>query len=154
MKLFLVFTSLFISILSISKPALADQEVVVLVPGFFNSFAPEYFSPQVIRAFQAQGFKVYVAEGMNPVGTIEDNGERLLKNLARIEAVERRHVAFNVVGHRLVMVKQELGAMREADRQEIRVGPLAAATTRMHNKILDLKVSVQPEIPIGDLFRR
>ena len=85
--------------LSISKPALADQEVVVLVPGFFNSFAPEYFSPQVIRAFQAQGFKVYVAEGMNPVGTIEDNGERLLKILARIEAVERRHVAFNVVGH-------------------------------------------------------
>lgn len=99
MKLFFTAAALFISLLSLAKPALADQEVVVLVPGFFNSFAPEYFSSQVIRAFEQQGFKVYVASGMNPVGTIEDNGERLLKNFARIELAEHRHVAFNVVGH-------------------------------------------------------
>lgn len=77
----------------------AAQETVVLVPGFFNSFAPEYFSQDVIRSFTAKGFRVYVASGLNPIGTIEDNGRRLENFLTAVEKTENRHVPFNLVAH-------------------------------------------------------
>ncbi len=75
------------------------KDVVVLVPGFFNSFTPEYFSQDIVRAFQDKGFKVYVARGLNPIGTIEDNGTRLEKIFGEIETIEKSKVTFNIVGH-------------------------------------------------------
>lgn len=75
------------------------KEILVLVPGFFNSFAPEYFSQDVIRPFQAKGFKVYVANNLNPIGTIEDNGVRLENYMAAVEKAEGQRVNFNIVGH-------------------------------------------------------
>lgn len=78
------------------------KDVVVLVPGFFNSFAPEYFSDDIIQAFKNKGFKVYVASGLNPIGTIEDNGARLEKIFAQIENIEssdKNKVSFNIVAH-------------------------------------------------------
>lgn len=75
------------------------QEVLVLVPGFFSTFAPEYFSKDIVKAFENKGFKVYLAEDLNPIGTIEENGLRLEKFLAEVEKIEKRRVAFNVVAH-------------------------------------------------------
>ena len=82
----------------VSTQAFAE-EVLVMVPGFFNSFTPEYFSEDVISTFQDRGLKVYVAEGLNPIGTIEDNGERLVKIFADIEQTEGHKVSFNVLAH-------------------------------------------------------
>lgn len=83
-------------------PVLA-KDVVVLVPGFFNSFTPEYFSDAIVRTFEDKGFKVYVARGLNPIGTIEDNGARLENIMAEIEQVEKTpedpKVSFNLVSH-------------------------------------------------------
>lgn len=79
------------------------KEVVVLVPGFFNSFTPEYFSDDIVKTFQDKGFKVYVATGLNPIGTIEDNGARLENIFSQIESSENDNkntkVSFNIVAH-------------------------------------------------------
>lgn len=75
------------------------KEVVVLVPGFFSTFAPEYFSKDIVNTFEAKGYKVYLAEDLNPIGTIEENGERLEKFFGEVEKAEKGHVAFNVVAH-------------------------------------------------------
>ena len=72
MKLLVLLFTIFLSI-----PSFAKQEIVVLVPGFFNSFAPEYFSSEIVNTFQKRGLKVYIASDLNPVGTVEDNGTRL-----------------------------------------------------------------------------
>ena len=96
--------SLLFGILGITAtlPALA-KDVVVLVPGFFNSFTPEYFSDDIIRTFEEKGFTVYVARGLNPIGTIEDNGARLEKIMAEIERAEQTaddpKVSFNLISH-------------------------------------------------------
>jgi len=90
---------LLISTLFFSYSAFANQEVVVLVPGFFNTFAHEYFSNEVVHSFEKRGFTVYVATGLNPVGTVEDNGARLSLFMDRVEQTEHRNIDFNVVGH-------------------------------------------------------
>lgn len=75
------------------------KDIVVLVPGFFNSFTPEYFSQDIVNSFRAKGFTVYIADNLNPIGTIEDNGVRLEKYMAAVERNENAHVAFNILGH-------------------------------------------------------
>lgn len=94
MKLFLMITSLML--ISLSSKA---YEVVVLVPGFFSTFTTEYFSQDIVNTFAQKGIKVYIADKLNGVGTIADNGNRLEKFLAEVEAVEKRHVDFNLVAH-------------------------------------------------------
>ena len=96
MKPHIAIVMLFSLLISLHSQA---KEAVVLVPGFFNSFAPEYFSEDIVRSFTAKGFRVYVAEGLNPVGTIEDNGSRLEKLLAAIEKSEGSRVTFHLIGH-------------------------------------------------------
>ncbi len=86
----------------LSLPVLA-KDIVVLVPGFFNSFTPEYFSDDIVQTFKEKGFIVYVAKGLNPIGTIEDNGSRLEKIMGQIEEIEKTSsdvkVEFNLVSH-------------------------------------------------------
>lgn len=94
MKLFLLITS--VMLINFSAKAV---EVVVLVPGFFNSFTPEYFSHDIVNSFVNKGLKVYVANKLNGIGTIEDNGSRLETLLKAIEVIENRHVDFNIVAH-------------------------------------------------------
>lgn len=95
MKLFvLLLTTFFISL-----SAHAEQEVVLLVPGFFNTFAGEYFSSEIVESFEKRGFTVYVATGLNPIGTVEDNGARLGRMMEKIEQIENRKVNFNIVAH-------------------------------------------------------
>ena len=75
------------------------KDIVVLVPGFFNTFTPEYFSKNIVRAFTAKGLKVYIARDLNPVGTIEENGARLEKILEKIQITEGQSIDFNIVAH-------------------------------------------------------
>ena len=101
LTIYSLFYSLLFSFL-LATQAMA-KDVVVLVPGFFNSFTPEYFSDDIVQTFQDKGFKVYIAEGLNPIGTIEDNGTRLEKIFTEIESIEKGtgndKVTFNVVAH-------------------------------------------------------
>ncbi|OFZ30182.1 MAG: hypothetical protein A2622_10065 [Bdellovibrionales bacterium RIFCSPHIGHO2_01_FULL_40_29] len=87
---------LFITLISFQA---RSNEVLVLVPGFFNSFTPEYFSNDVVSAFTKKGMKTYVAKGLNPIGTIADNGSRLEIILDQIKALEGQKVQFNIVAH-------------------------------------------------------
>ncbi len=73
------------------------KDVVVLVPGFFNSFAPEYFSKDIIGSFQRKGFSVYVIGGLNPIGNIEENGAKLIPKLQNIRKQETGKI--NIVAH-------------------------------------------------------
>jgi hypothetical protein len=93
MKCLFVLFSLF------TASTLFAKEVVVLVPGFFNSFTPEYFSNDIVNSFKNKGFTVYIATGLNPIGTIEDNGVRLESYMQAVEKAENRRVSFNLVAH-------------------------------------------------------
>ncbi len=75
------------------------NEIVVLVPGFFNTFTPEYFSKDVVHSFTRKGLKVYVAKDLNPIGSILENGTRLEKFLQSVQTVEGHPVEFNIVAH-------------------------------------------------------
>lgn len=74
------------------------ERVIILVAGFFNSFAPEYFSDNIIETLTNKGFKVVVAEKLNPVGTIEDNGERVLKIFNSVKE-HYPHAEISALGH-------------------------------------------------------
>lgn len=73
------------------------KDVVVLVPGFFNSFAPEYFSKDIVGSFERKGFAVYVIKDLNPIGTIEENGAKLIPKLQKIRNLETGKI--NIVAH-------------------------------------------------------
>ncbi len=88
-----------LSILLFSLLSMASQanDVVVLVPGFFNAFAADYFSKDIVHSFQKKGFRVYVIEGLNPIGTIEENGTRLIPQLQHIRKNETGKI--NIIAH-------------------------------------------------------
>jgi pimeloyl-ACP methyl ester carboxylesterase len=91
-----------ITTLALGSLSLASEEqnkVVVLVPGFFNSFAPEYFSQEIVESFENKGFKVYVIQNLNPIGTIAENGLKLEQNLIKIEESLKAPTSFHLVGH-------------------------------------------------------
>lgn len=67
-----------------SPLSLKTKRIAVFVPGFFNSFAPQYFSSDIVDAFQNKGFTVVIAQNLNPIGTIEENGEHVLDVLQSI----------------------------------------------------------------------
>lgn len=100
-----VFTPLFVQAQALDEKILATEQlssgtkrIVVFVPGFFNSFAPEYFSSDIVSAMQSKGYAVVIAQKLNPVGTIEDNGERVLKLFANLKQLAP-NAEVNVIGH-------------------------------------------------------
>lgn len=98
-KLLSVLAMLLISLTSqAANQAATKERIVVFVPGFFNSFAPEYFSVDITRTMQAKGFYVVIAEKLNPIGTIEDNGKRVL-NLFKTIHAQHPKAEINVIGH-------------------------------------------------------
>lgn len=123
MKLKILFVAFSLSVFA-SAPSSAS-EVVVLVPGFFNSFAPEYFSDTIIESFGSRGLTVYVANNLNPIGTIEDNGERLSAVFKKIEQKEGGKVAFNVVAHSA----GGLYTLYVADQQKFKIKNLITVST-------------------------
>ena len=82
-----------------TEPLTANtKRVVVFVPGFFNSFAPEYFSSDIVAAFESKGYTVVIASKLNPIGTIEENGERLLRTFISLKSLAP-NAQVNVIGH-------------------------------------------------------
>lgn len=89
------------------------RDVVVLVPGFFNSLAPSipvagesqnpwkdpYFSRSISAAIQAQGFDVYVVNNLKPVGGIAANGELLIQFLTSLQSKLRADQKMYLVCH-------------------------------------------------------
>lgn len=74
------------------------QKVIILVAGFFNSFAPEYFSDDIIKTLSKTGYIVFVAEKLNPVGTIEDNGQRVFRLFNQVHA-QYPNAEITALGH-------------------------------------------------------
>ncbi|MEZ0390968.1 MAG: alpha/beta fold hydrolase [Pseudobdellovibrionaceae bacterium] len=73
---------------SLSLQALAARHLV-LVPGFFNSAVPApimggnpwkqpYFSQDIISYLTTSGEQIWVVDTLNPLGSVEENGEKLL----------------------------------------------------------------------------
>jgi pimeloyl-ACP methyl ester carboxylesterase len=77
-----------IGLAATAQPA-SVQKIVVFVPGFFNSFAPEYFSYDIVKTMQTK---------LNPIGTIQDNGERVYQLFQNIRA-QNPKAEINVIGH-------------------------------------------------------
>ena len=84
-----------------------STEVVVLVPGFFNSLAPggtmliqkhPYFSDDIVSVFEQRKYKVYVVDNLDPVGSIVNNTNLLKTYLKYIETREP-HKTMLLVGH-------------------------------------------------------
>lgn len=95
----------------VGQPSVA--RVVVLVPGFFSSIVPmfqkqysfvvsPYWSDTIVSLFQSAGYTVFVVGGLNPIGSIEDNGKRLLAYLNSVQKYyqNRQQAAeYYLVGH-------------------------------------------------------
>jgi pimeloyl-ACP methyl ester carboxylesterase len=79
--------------------ALDARPVAVLVPGFFNSLSigyisahrgegvqvHQYFSKDIVDAFERNGVEAVVVDTLSPVGTLETNGDRLIAFLDKLE---------------------------------------------------------------------
>ncbi|MGZ3772827.1 MAG: esterase/lipase family protein [Pseudobdellovibrionaceae bacterium] len=83
-------------------------KTIVLVPGYFNSYAPgdsqspwhkPYWSSDIVDIFTNAGFKVFVVNNLNPVGSIEENGERLLTYLKNVKSSLPVHETFQILAH-------------------------------------------------------
>lgn len=84
-------------------------KTVLLVPGFFNSAIPAningvgtrvYWSEDIRSVFRAAGYKVFVVDNLNPVGTIEVNGKRLSEFInCHKDQLEIDDGQFDVVAH-------------------------------------------------------
>jgi len=70
----------------VCQAAIPGNEVIVLVPGFFNSLVPgnaqnssyqPYFSNDIVQVFQKTGHKVYIVNNLNPIGGIAENASHL-----------------------------------------------------------------------------
>lgn len=103
-KLLLILVSQLMFFLSIS----AFAKVLVLVPGYFNSNIPgfheknkynPYWSEDIVNVYRKAGFKVFPVNNLNPTGTIEENGARLLRFLDRIQSAIDPKEGFSVIAH-------------------------------------------------------
>lgn len=88
MKIFISFILFLVPLFSNAAPPVN----LVLVPGFFSSAipAPEhfgnpweqpYFSQDIVRHLYSKSSKLFVVDNLNPVGGVQENGQRLIKFL-------------------------------------------------------------------------
>lgn len=86
----------------------AFAKVLVLVPGYFNSLIPgfheknkynPYWSEDIVNVYRKAGFKVFPVNNLNPLGTIEENGARLLRYLDHIQKYIDPKEGFSVIAH-------------------------------------------------------
>lgn len=65
---------------------MADKGTVILVPGTLNSLVPgtsdgPYFSQDIVKAIQDEGYNITVVKSLDPLGRIEDNGSVVLTQM-------------------------------------------------------------------------
>ncbi len=79
-----------------------------MVPGFFNSAIPGdlnkigtriYWSEDIRSVFRAAGYKVFVVDNFNPIGSIEYNGNRLLEYIKCNQDQFDEDGSFDIVAH-------------------------------------------------------
>src|SRR4051812_18147255 len=102
----LISQPLLLALIACASFAHARERVVVLVPGFFNIPGKQtnadtglhYFSKTIVAAVRASGFIPEVIEDLNPVGSILENGEKVL---AHLEQIVQAHAGaeFTLIGH-------------------------------------------------------
>lgn len=99
--------------LSAAQAGVLSQKVVVLVPGFFSSIVPlfqkensfivsPYWSDTIVSIFQRAGYTVFIVNNLNPIGSIEENGLRLMTYMSGVEKffTQRKMSAqYYFVGH-------------------------------------------------------
>lgn len=91
MRNFLLLLTIFTFIFSFAQ-AHGSEKIIVLVPGFFNfpghdsPIGLQYFSQTIVRTIQDEGYETEIFDNLNPVGTVSDNGHRVLKNLQDLVA--------------------------------------------------------------------
>jgi len=83
-------------------------KVLVLVPGYFNTLIPgfleknkynPYWSHDIVDVYRDAGFKVFPVNNLNPVGSIEENGARLLRYLDRIKSEIDPSEGISIIAH-------------------------------------------------------
>lgn len=109
-----IFILLLISLITRFATAADARPIAVLVPGFFNSLSlgyvrihPDmaveirpYFSLDIIHAFEQNGVEPVVVDTLSPIGSLEDNGARLIAFLDRLRAQPQyRGRPIHLVGH-------------------------------------------------------
>jgi hypothetical protein len=114
--LIVVVSSIVCSAVSAVRAEAKDlRPIAVLVPGFFNSLctgyirvAPDkikleirpYFALNIIQAIEAQGVDAVVVNTLSPVGSLEDNGERLIRFLDKMKAIPQyQGRPIHLIGH-------------------------------------------------------
>lgn len=98
----------FFSLLVTLNCKISFSKTLVLVPGFFNSIVPAdishdgisiYWSNEIRGVFAKAGYKVFVVNNLNPVGTIEQNGRRLLRYIKSVQSRFDGDGSFDVIAH-------------------------------------------------------
>lgn len=75
-------------------------KLLVLVPGFFSSFAQPYFSDHIVSHLERQGYTVEVVQNLNPIGKVSENSQSTLDSLQAI-AKKHSHQPMTIIGHSL-----------------------------------------------------
>lgn len=149
--LIVLFLSAFVS----AAEARDLRPIAVLVPGFFNSLStgyirvtPDklkleirpYFALNIVQAIEAQGVDAVVVNTLSPVGTLEDNGERLITYLDKLKSIAAyRGRPIHLIGHSAGGL---YGFYAIAHRPDIGIKSLTTLSTPFHgvefiNKLAD-----------------
>ena len=135
-KIFVIFTALCLTQFSFA----AKQ--IVLVPGFFSSAIPApqtggnpwkqpYFSQDIVQSISRNGDHVWVVDNLNPVGGIQENGERLIQflnqHLANLNDAEK--------SEQLILVAHSAGGLYSlyaAAHSDLPISRLITLSTPFH----------------------
>lgn len=120
-------------------PVMAQARVVFLVPGFFSlpdhGPLPRPFSKAITETLEARGLQPVVITGLDPVGSFQANGGRLL---AILRAFEETHPGetYDVVAHSAGGLYMAEALTRDP---HLRVGTVITIATPYHGaEIVDL----------------
>jgi hypothetical protein len=92
-----------LAILSQSPFAWAQEKIVILVPGFFNTpgqkgIGLQYFSQNIVNSVRKLGYTPIVIGDLNPVGSLQVNGDLLLNDL-RVIGAQYPQSSITVLAH-------------------------------------------------------
>lgn len=84
--------------------ASAHEKFILLIPGFFNFpghhsvIGLQYFSPTIVKTIREQGFTPLVIDNLDPVGSVDENGSRLLRDIRDL-AAKYPGAKFSAIAH-------------------------------------------------------
>lgn len=99
---------LLLLVLFFTYPVQGKAKTIVLVPGYFGSALPSdftsgwktpYFSQDIIRLYERAGYRVFVVNNLNSVGSIEENGKHVVDFLTAVKAQLEPGESLQVIAH-------------------------------------------------------